>query len=164
MRWHFCNSHLIAKSLHSPANLHFASMILAVWRLPSGYIYELSSSLTKLPRRQWITLLCPGEIMDREMMGQVLAELIPGDSAEIDEATLGMLFPPGEAEGVIDQRTRTEVTGFARDHGCRFLFDGQSSKSTFKTAKPMARIDRPSLHGLGQGNARHRKLPNQHRS
>jgi len=69
--------------------------------------------------------------MDREMMGHVLAELIPGDSTEIDEATLGMLFPPGEAAGAIDQRTRTAATGFARDHGCRFLFDGQSSKSTF---------------------------------
>jgi hypothetical protein len=69
--------------------------------------------------------------MDREMMGQVLAELIPGDSTEIDEVTLGMLFPPGEAAGVIDQRTRTAATRFARDHGCGFLFDGQSSKSTF---------------------------------
>ena len=69
--------------------------------------------------------------MNREMMGQVLAELIPGDSTEIDEATLGMLFPPGEAACVIDERTRTAATRFARDHGCRFLFDGQSSKSTF---------------------------------
>ena len=130
--------------------------------------------------------------MNREMMGQVLAELIPGDSTEIDEATLGMLFPPGEAACVIDERTRTAATRFARDHGCRFLFDGQSSKSTFlkarlnvaqsgarpttrqlseqhelptfsalgSTAGSMARIDRPSLHGLRQGNARHRKLPN----
>jgi hypothetical protein len=56
--------------------------------------------------------------MDREMMGQVLAELIPGDSTEIDEVTLGMLFPPGEAAGVIDQRTRTAATRFAREHGC----------------------------------------------
>jgi hypothetical protein len=69
--------------------------------------------------------------MDREMMGQVLDDLIPGDSTEIDEATLGMLFPPGEAAGVIDERTRTAATRFARDHGCRFLFEGQSSKSTF---------------------------------
>jgi len=69
--------------------------------------------------------------MDREMMGQVLDDLIPGDSTEIDEATLGMLFPPGEAAGVIDESTRTAATRFARDHGCRFLFDGQSSKSTF---------------------------------
>jgi hypothetical protein len=103
--------------------------------------------------------------MDREMMGQVLDELIPGDSTEIDEATLGMLFPPGEAACVIDERTRTAATRFARDHGCRFLFDGQSSKSTFlKLPGSMARIDRPSLHGLRRGNARHRKLPNQHRS
>jgi hypothetical protein len=69
--------------------------------------------------------------MDREMMGQVLDDLIPGDSTEIDEATLGMLFPPGEAAGVIDERTRTVATRFARDHDCQFLFDGQSSKSTF---------------------------------
>lgn len=69
--------------------------------------------------------------MNREMMGQVLDDLIPGDSTEIDEATLGMLFPPGEAAGVIDERTRTAATRFARDHGCRFLFEGQSSKSTF---------------------------------
>jgi len=69
--------------------------------------------------------------MDRDMMGQVLDDLIPGDSTEIDEATLGMLFPPGEAAGVIDERTRTAATRFARDHGCRFLFEGQSSKSTF---------------------------------
>jgi hypothetical protein len=45
--------------------------------------------------------------MDREMMGQVLDELIPGDGTEIDEATLGMLFPPGQAACVIDERTRT---------------------------------------------------------
>lgn len=69
--------------------------------------------------------------MDREMMGQPLAELIPGDSTEIDETTLGTLFLPGEAKGVIDQRTRTEAAKFARDHGCGFLFDGRTSKSTF---------------------------------
>ena len=69
--------------------------------------------------------------MDPETLGQALAELIPGDSSEIDEATLGKLFPPDEAAGAIDQRTRTTATIFARDHGCRFLFDGQSSKSTF---------------------------------
>ena len=69
--------------------------------------------------------------MDREIMGQVLDDLIPGDSTAIDEATLGMLFPPGEAPGVIDERTRSAATRFARDHGCGFSFDGQSSKSTF---------------------------------
>jgi hypothetical protein len=69
--------------------------------------------------------------MDREIMGQVLDDLIPGDSTEIDEVTLGMLFPPGEAAGVIDERTRSAATRFARDHGCRFLFDGHSSRSTF---------------------------------
>ena len=69
--------------------------------------------------------------MDREMMGQVLDDLIPSGSTEIDEVTLGMLFPPGEATGVIDERTRTAATRFARDHGCRFLFDGHSSRSTF---------------------------------
>ena len=69
--------------------------------------------------------------MDREIMGQVLDDLIPSDSTEIDKATLGMLFPPGEAAGVIDERTRSAATRFARDHGCRFLFDGQSSRSTF---------------------------------
>ena len=77
------------------------------------------------------TFVSRREIVDREMIGQVLDELIPGDSTEIDEAMLGMLFPPGEAAGVIDERTRTAATRFARDHGCRFLFDGQSSKSTF---------------------------------
>ena len=71
------------------------------------------------------------EIMNWEITGQVLDDLILGDSTEIDEATLGMLFPPGEAAGVIDERTRSAATSFARDHGCRFLFDGQSSKSTF---------------------------------
>ena len=33
--------------------------------------------------------------MDREIMGKALDDLIPGDSTEIDEATLGMLFAPG---------------------------------------------------------------------
>ena len=47
--------------------------------------------------------------MGREIMGRVLDDLIPGDSTEIDEATLGMLFPPGEAAGVIDERTRTQL-------------------------------------------------------
>jgi hypothetical protein len=69
--------------------------------------------------------------MDREIMGQVLDDLIPADSTEIDEVTLGMLFPPGEVAGVIDERTRSAATRFARDHGCRFLFDGHSSRSTF---------------------------------
>ncbi|MFY9839825.1 MAG: hypothetical protein WAK55_25820 [Xanthobacteraceae bacterium] len=69
--------------------------------------------------------------MNREIMGQVLDDLFLGDRTEIDEATLGMLFPPGEAAGVIDERTRSAATRFAQDHGCRFLFDGQSSKSTF---------------------------------
>jgi hypothetical protein len=52
-------------------------------------------------------------------------------TAEIDEVTPGMLFPPGEAAGVIDERTRSAATRLARDHGCRFLFDGHSSRSTF---------------------------------
>ena len=69
--------------------------------------------------------------MNREIMGQVLGDLILGDSTEIDEATLGMLFPPGEAADVIDERTRSAATRYAPDHGCRFSFDGQSSKSTF---------------------------------
>ena len=69
--------------------------------------------------------------MNREMMGQVLDDLIPGHSTEIDEVTLGTLFPPGEAAGMIDERTRTAAARFARDHGCRFLFEGQSSRSTF---------------------------------
>jgi hypothetical protein len=96
--------------------------------------------------------------MDREIMGRVLDDLILGDSTEIDEATLGMLLPPGEAAGVIDERTRSAATRFARDHGCGFLV------YVFKTARSMARIDRQSLHRLRQGNARHRRLPNQHRS
>jgi hypothetical protein len=65
--------------------------------------------------------------MDREMLGQVLGELIPGDSTEIDAAK----FPPGEAAGGIDETTRTAAAGFARDHGCRFLFDELASMSTF---------------------------------
>lgn len=69
--------------------------------------------------------------MDREIMGQVLDGLIPGDSTEMDEATLGILFPPGEAADVVDERTRTAAARFARDHGCRFLFERQSPKSMF---------------------------------
>ncbi len=53
--------------------------------------------------------------MDRETLGQVLGELIPGDSTEIDAATLGMLFPPGEAAGGIDETTRTAAAGSAQD-------------------------------------------------
>jgi hypothetical protein len=37
--------------------------------------------------------------MDREIMGQVLDDLIPGGSTEIDEVTLLMLFPSGDAAG-----------------------------------------------------------------
>jgi hypothetical protein len=70
-------------------------------------------------------------MMDREMMGRQLDDLIPGDILEIDKGTLGMLFPPGEAAGVIYERTRRTATKFAKDHGCRFLFNDQSSKSTF---------------------------------
>jgi hypothetical protein len=53
------------------------------------------------------------EIMDREIIGKALDDLIPGDSTEIDEATLGMLFAPGEAAGVIDEGTRSAATRFA---------------------------------------------------
>lgn len=70
-------------------------------------------------------------MVDREMMGRRLDALIPGDSLEIDKDTLGMLFPPGEAGGVIDERTRRTATKFAKDHGCRFLFNDQWSKFTF---------------------------------
>lgn len=103
--------------------------------------------------------------MNREIMGQVLDDLILGDSTEIDEATLGMLFPPGEAAGKIDERTRSAATRFARDHGWPiFIRRAVVEVYFFKTAGSMARIDRQSLRGLGQGNARHRRLPNQHRS
>jgi hypothetical protein len=69
--------------------------------------------------------------MDLEIMGKALGDLIPGDSTEINEATLGLLFACRGAAGVIDERTRSAATRFARDHGCQFLFDGQSSRSTF---------------------------------
>ena len=87
--------------------------------------------------------------MDREIMGQVLDDLIPGDSTEIDEATLGMLFPPGEAAGVIDERTRSAATKFARDHGCRFLFEGQSSR-TPRIFAPIKSNLRKALHANTQ--------------
>ena len=50
--------------------------------------------------------------MDREMMKNVLHDLVSGDSTTIDEDTLGMLFPPGEAAGVIDEWTRIKATAF----------------------------------------------------
>ena len=55
---------------------------------------------------------------DREMVGRQLDALPSGDSMEIDKDTLGMLFPPGEAAGVIDPRTRSAATKFAQDHNC----------------------------------------------
>jgi hypothetical protein len=70
-------------------------------------------------------------MMDRDMAGRQLDDLPSGDSMDIDKDTLGMLFPPGETAGVIDPRTRSAATKFAQDHNCRFLFDDQSSKSTF---------------------------------
>jgi hypothetical protein len=70
-------------------------------------------------------------MMDRDMVGRQLDDLPSGDSMDIDKDTLGMLFPPGETAGVIDPRTRSAATKFAQDHNCRFLFDDQSSKSTF---------------------------------
>jgi len=69
--------------------------------------------------------------MDREMMKNILHDLVSGDSTTIDGDTLGMLFPPGEAAGVIDKRTPIKATAFAREHGCRFLFDGPSRNFTF---------------------------------
>jgi hypothetical protein len=105
------------------------------------------------------------EIMNREIMGQVLDDLFLGDRTEIDEATLGMLFPPGETAGVIDERDAK------RSHQIRprprlpiFIRRAVVEVYVFKTAGSMARIDRQSLHGLGQGNAWRRRLPNQHRS
>jgi hypothetical protein len=70
-------------------------------------------------------------MMDPEMMGRQLDDLIPGDSLDIDKDTLKMLFLPGEAADVIDERTQRAASKFAKDHRCRFLFDDQSSKSTF---------------------------------
>ena len=69
--------------------------------------------------------------MNWEIMGQVLGDLIRGDSTEIDEATLGILFPPSETADVIEERTRSAATRYARDHGCRFLFDGQCRSLRF---------------------------------
>jgi hypothetical protein len=46
-------------------------------------------------------------MIDREMMGRQLDELIPGDRLEIHKDALGMLFPRGEAAGVIDERTKS---------------------------------------------------------
>jgi hypothetical protein len=66
-------------------------------------------------------------MMDRDMVGRQLDELPSGDSMDIDKDTLGMLFPPGETAAVIDPRTRSAATKFARDHNCRFLFDDASS-------------------------------------
>jgi len=70
-------------------------------------------------------------MMDREMVGRQLDDLLPGDSMEIDKDTLEMLFTPSEAAGAIDPRTRSAAIKFAQDHNCRFLFDDRSSKSTF---------------------------------
>jgi hypothetical protein len=61
-------------------------------------------------------------MMDREMVGRQLDDLLPGDSMEIDKDMPGMLFTPSEAAGVIDPRTRS-ATKFAQDHNCRFLFN-----------------------------------------
>jgi len=69
--------------------------------------------------------------MDREMMGRQLDDLTTGDSLDIDKDTLKMLFLPGEAADVIDERTQRAASKFAKDHRCRFLFNDQSSKSTF---------------------------------
>jgi len=70
-------------------------------------------------------------MMDRDMVGRQLDDLLPGDSMEIDNDTLGMLFTPSEAAGVIDPMMRSAATKFAQDHNCRFLFHERSSKSTF---------------------------------
>ena len=49
-------------------------------------------------------------MMDREMVGRQLDDLLPGDSMEIDKDTLRMLFTPSEAAGVIDPRARSAAT------------------------------------------------------
>jgi hypothetical protein len=51
-------------------------------------------------------------MMDREMVGRQLDDLLPGDSMEIDKDMPEMLFTPSEAAGVIDPRTRS-ATKFA---------------------------------------------------
>jgi hypothetical protein len=58
--------------------------------------------------------------MDLHMVGRQLDDLPSGDSVEIDKDTLGMLFPHGETVAMIDPRTRSAATKFARDHNCRF--------------------------------------------
>jgi hypothetical protein len=74
-------------------------------------------------------------MMDRDKVGRQLDDLVSGDSMEIDKDTLGMLFTPSEAAGVIDPRTRSAATKFAQDHNCRFLFNERSSKSTTCTQR-----------------------------
>ena len=69
--------------------------------------------------------------MDREMMGQLLDDLIPGDSTEIDQATLGMLFPPGEAAGMIDERTRTAATSSPETTAADFYSTGSRRSLRF---------------------------------
>ena len=51
-------------------------------------------------------------MMDREMVGRQLDDLLPGDSMEIDKDMPEMLFTPSEAAGVIDPRTQS-ATKFA---------------------------------------------------
>ena len=53
--------------------------------------------------------------MHREIMGKQLDNLIPGDSTEIDEAILGMLFPPDgsdSADGAIPRGTMDEESSY----------------------------------------------------
>jgi hypothetical protein len=69
--------------------------------------------------------------MDREMMGQVRDDLIPSDSTETAEATPGMLFPPGEAAGMIDERTRTAATSSPETTAADFYSTGSRRSLRF---------------------------------
>jgi len=60
--------------------------------------------------------------MTQEELGQELMMLPAGATLDIEDETLGMLFPPGAAAGVLDDNTRTAAEQFAEDWGCAFAY------------------------------------------
>jgi hypothetical protein len=64
------------------------------------------------------------------MLAQTLKDLSSGQTIDVDEDTLGMLFPPGEA-GIIDDESWIAAGNFASDYKCKFSFNEQTGRSTF---------------------------------
>ena len=69
--------------------------------------------------------------MDREELANILDNLLAGQVFVIGPDDLGVLFPPGQTNGMLDDETGIAAGQFAQDHGCEFMFNNATQESSF---------------------------------